>query len=107
LLGKSKFEFKKICFYFGLPDSATVVMKRFQKPIKQPELFVPSDRYNGFTHPKTAIITNDNLENITFGSWGLLPEWSQDLAFRKNTLNASIETVESLPSFKIIPKIAV
>jgi len=89
-----------MCFYFGLPDSATVVMKRFQKPIKQPELFVPSDKYNGFAHPMTAIITSDDQEHITFGSWGLLPAWSQDLSFRKNTLNARIETVDTLPSFR-------
>jgi putative SOS response-associated peptidase YedK len=89
-----------MCFYFGLPDSATVVMKRFQKPIKQPDLFVSGDKYNGFAHPTTAIITNDDQEYITFGSWGLLPQWSQDLTFRKNTLNARIETVDSLPSFR-------
>jgi putative SOS response-associated peptidase YedK len=89
-----------MCFYFGLPDSATVVMKRFQKPFKQPELFVASDKYNGFAHPMTPIITSDAQEHITFGSWGLLPQWSQDVAFRKNTLNARIETIESLPSFR-------
>jgi len=89
-----------MCFYFGLPDSATVVMKRFQKTIKKPQLFLPSDKYNGFAHPVTAIIASDNKEQITFGSWGLLPQWSNDMSFRKNTLNARIETVESLSSFK-------
>lgn len=89
-----------MCFYFGLPDNATAVMKRFKKSFQQPDLFVTNDKYNGFSHPTTAIITNENPDIISFGSWGLLPQWASDKSFRKNTLNARIETVDSLPSFK-------
>jgi putative SOS response-associated peptidase YedK len=89
-----------MCFYFGLPENIGVITKRFKREVRQPERFVPSDKYNGFIHPENLIITNETSNVITTGHWGLLPHWTQDQAFRKNTLNARIETIDSLPSFR-------
>ena len=33
-------------------------------------------------------------------SWGLLPTWAKGKSFRKNLLNAKIETIKELPSFR-------
>jgi putative SOS response-associated peptidase YedK len=56
--------------------------------------------FNGFTYPLTPVIINTNTAEIDLFSWGFLPSWSQDLDFRKNTLNAKIETLNVKPSFK-------
>lgn len=89
-----------MCFYFGLKDPIDKIEKHFNKPFLNPEMFLPDERYNAFSHPTNAIITNDNSEYITFGNWGLLPTWAKDTSFAKNTLIARIETIETLPSFK-------
>lgn len=95
------FEIKNsMCFYFGLPTSAIKVSKRYNKPFVDEILYNPSEKFNGFAHPLTAVITADQPDVISFASWGLLPRWAKDLSFRKNTLNARIETIETLPSFK-------
>ena len=56
--------------------------------------------FNGFTHPLTPVIINTNPTEIDEYTWGLLPSWTQDLEFKKNTLNAKIETLNEKPSFK-------
>lgn len=89
-----------MCFYFGLPEALTVIKKRFKSEVKNPELFVPTEKYNGFAHPACLLLTNEEPKEFTSGEWGLMPSWSKELTFRKNTLNARIETVETLPSFK-------
>jgi putative SOS response-associated peptidase YedK len=62
--------------------------------------FAVSDRYNGFIHPETPIICNDKRDVIQLYSWGLIPFWAKDQSFRKNTLNAKVETITELPSFR-------
>lgn len=89
-----------MCFYFGLKDPIEKIESRFEKTFEHPELYFQSDKINGFAHPDCAIITNDKSDKITFGRWGLIPEWSKDTSFSKNTLIARIETIETLPTFK-------
>ena len=89
-----------MCFYFGLKDPVSKIEKRFNKPFETPENYLPNEKYNGFSHPNNAIITNDNPGKISFGKWGLIPKWAKEQSFAKNTLNARIETIETLPSFK-------
>ncbi len=89
-----------MCFYFGIKDPVKKIEKRFNKPFENSSLFTPDEKYNGFAHPICAIISNDKTNVISVAKWGLLPSWSKDEKFAKNTLNARIETIESLPSFK-------
>ncbi|MEK8179923.1 SOS response-associated peptidase [Flavobacterium buctense] len=89
-----------MCFYFGLPENIGVIKKRFNREVKNSTTYQPNEKFNGFAHPENLLITNEAPELITTGSWGLLPQWSKDLAFRKNTLNARIETASQLPSFR-------
>ena len=59
--------------------------------------------YNGFAHPFTPVILNENPKIITHAQWGLLPSFAKNESeFRKRTplLNARIETIEEKPSFK-------
>ena len=89
-----------MCFYFGLPSERPKLSKRFQRVIANEALFTPSDRYNGFAHPLNAIIAQDTQDLITHAYWGLLPTWAHEKSYAKNTLNARIETLDQLPSFR-------
>jgi len=89
-----------MCFYMGLPETTVTISARYKRPFKAPEQFIPNEKFNGFAYPSTPIIANDQPDSIDMASWGLLPHWSSDLNFRKNTLNARIETIEELPSFR-------
>lgn len=82
-------------------DSIPKVQKRFNAIVQKPELFLQSDEINGFSHPNVPVILDKSPQNIeTTYSWGLLPHWAKDDSFRKNTLNARIETVFEKPTFK-------
>jgi putative SOS response-associated peptidase YedK len=89
-----------MCFYFGIKDPVKKIEKRFNKPLQLPHLFTPTEKHNGFAHPIIPIIANDKPNEITWAKWGLLPTWAKDNNYAKNTLNARIETLETLPSFK-------
>lgn len=70
---------------------------------QQPLFFV-----SGFSHPKLLTFTNNEPMNPQLFSWGLIPGWSKDWktadGLRKKTLNAKIETMFDLPSFKVSAK---
>ena len=89
-----------MCFFTQQTKSAQEVENRFKATIQHPEMFETSNKINGFSHPKTPVITNQNIEIIQHFQWGLIPFWSHDSSFQKNTLNARIETIHEKPSFK-------
>ena len=57
-------------------------------------------RINGFANPFVPIIMDEEPSVITSAEWGLLPTWSKNRDFQKKTLNARIETAETLASYK-------
>lgn len=91
-----------MCYTTTLQKTASELDKRFQRKLDSELLssFQPSNQIIGFTFPTTPIIANDHPACITAASWGLIPYWAKDDSFRKNLLNAKIETIETLPSFK-------
>lgn len=62
--------------------------------------FKGSDFVNGYSFPKTPIITDENQDHAILGDWGLIPGWSKDRNIQKATLNARLETLPEKPSFK-------
>lgn len=59
------------------------------------------DELNGFNYPETAIIMDKAPTEIVVGKWGLFPSWAKpDFQKKANTLNAKIETAETLASYK-------
>jgi putative SOS response-associated peptidase YedK len=63
--------------------------------------FLQTDFISGFAHPNLPIILDTRPDLITTNyTWGFLPSWAKDRDFRKNTLNARIETIDEKPSFK-------
>jgi len=80
--------------------SAAELKKRFQAELDSDEKYLPSEEINGFSFPKTPVIANNEPAKIQLFNWGLLPSWAKDDTFRKNTLNARLETIQEKPSFK-------
>lgn len=79
----------------------SMVEKRFKAKVDKPDNFLQSDYIVGFEYLNVPVIINSNPELIsTDYRWGLVPSWAKDKDFRKNTLNARIETIHEKPSFK-------
>ena len=88
-----------MCFHSKQSKSAQELKVRFKANFPQEEAY-KAGVYNGFQHPQTPVITQANQSSIELFSWGLLPAWAKDESFRKNTLNARIETIQEKPSFR-------
>ena len=88
-----------MCFHSKQSKSAQELKVRFKANFPQEEAY-KAGVYNGFQHPQTPVITQANPSSIELFSWGLLPAWAKDESFRKNTLNARIETIQERPSFR-------
>lgn len=92
-----------MCFYTQQNAPVKNVKQRFNAKIDSEANFLQAEELNGFAYPNIPIITNLDSEIIrTDFNWGLLPTWAKDETFRKNTLNARIETINEKPSFRDI-----
>lgn len=89
-----------MCFHSKQTKSALEVENRFKAKIDDLALFHPKENINGFTFPKTPIITDEKRKSIQHYHWGLIPSWSKDDDIQKMTLNARIETIEEKVAFK-------
>lgn len=89
-----------MCFHTIQSKLALQIEKRFNAKIKDKKEFAPNGHINGFTFPKTPIITNEHPEIIEHYNWGLIPHWAKDDHIKAMTLNAKIETIEDKPSFR-------
>jgi putative SOS response-associated peptidase YedK len=90
-----------MCNYTQQNASLEAVKDRFKAEIDNEASFLVSNFINGFAYPKIPIILDSSPNIITTDhTWGLLPIWSKDLTFRKKTLNARIETINTKPSYR-------
>lgn len=79
------------------------VENKFNAKVDKPDNFLQSDYIVGFEYLNVPIILETKPEIInTNYHWGLVPSWSKNIDFRKNTLNARIEIIDEKPSFKNI-----
>lgn len=88
-----------MCFYFKQSKDATALKRRFKAKFSDDNI-APIGNYNGFSHPKASIITNEYPDEIQQYNWGLIPHWAKDESIKKYTLNARIETLKEKPSFR-------
>lgn len=88
-----------MCFFSQQSKSAQELQHRFNAKFEENHGYTPS-LYNGFTFPKTPVITHLEPRIIRMLNWGLIPQWAKDASFRKNTLNARMETIQEKPSFR-------
>ena len=89
-----------MCFHTKQSKSAIELENRYNARVEEALLFETNAIYNGFTFPKTPVISNENINLIKHYRWGLIPYWAKDNTVRANTLNARIETIKTLPSFR-------
>lgn len=88
-----------MCYHSQQTKSAQQLQVRFDASFEDPESY-HAGVYNGFQHPLTPIITNNEVGKIQLFNWGLIPSWAKDNTIRKNTLNARSETVTEKPAFR-------
>src|SRR5690554_5461230 len=67
-----------------------------------PNLYQPQTAISGFDFPLLPVLKNDDPSVFKFLKWGLIPHWAKDEEIRKNTLNAKLETIDEVASFKNI-----
>ena len=92
-----------MCFFMAQNQPISKVENKFNAKVDKPDNFLQSDYIVGFEYLNVPIILDSKPEIInTNYHWGLVPSWSKDIDFRKNTLNARIETIDEKPSFKNI-----
>ena len=91
-----------MCFHSKLTQKASSIEQRFNAKMMHAEDYTPNAAINGFTHPKTPIITKNALHVLDAYEWGLIPNWAKDDSIQNNTLNARIETLSEKASFKKI-----
>jgi len=88
-----------MCFHTQQSILAQGLEHRLQVKFENIDEYQPSV-YNGFTFPKTPIISNDKRDIITMSNWELMPIWANSDFDRTYTLNARIDTLGEKPSFK-------
>jgi putative SOS response-associated peptidase YedK len=90
-----------MCYYTQQMSTIDQVKKRFHIEIDNEEAFLQTDFINGFAYPNLPVILDIRPDLVTTNyTWGFLPSWAKDKDFRKNTLNARIETIDEKASFK-------
>jgi len=89
-----------MCFHSKQSKKAQTVEKRFKAKVEDLALFESQTEFNGFTFPKTPVITNETTDKIQMFNWGLIPSDSYNETIRQYTLNARIETIKEKASFK-------
>lgn len=92
-----------MCYYTQQNASIEDLKRRFNAELDNEETYLQSHFINGFSHPNIPVILNSSPHLITTHyTWGLLPYWAKDIEFRKNTLNARIESIDEKASLKNI-----
>lgn len=94
-----------MCYKFKAPESKKKMVDLFSADFDAAFDFTPGKIIFGFDHPNAAIIIDKNPNIITSGYWGLIPSWAmqqdrKDFFKKTNTLNAKIETLETLNSYR-------
>ena len=83
-----------MCYYTQQGKTAGELSDFYNRNIDDPGNVLQSDFINGFSFPNLPIVLDSKPEIITTTfTWGLLPI-DRDKDFRKNTLNARVETLE-------------
>ncbi|MFD1096516.1 SOS response-associated peptidase [Salegentibacter chungangensis] len=89
-----------MCYHTKLSSRLDAIQRTFNSKFIDPGTYKPSEAINGFSFPKTPVITDENRGEIEMYNWGLIPFWAKDDKIRKMTLNAKIETVTEKPAYR-------
>lgn len=89
---------------YTVQQKATIreLTEKFNAQFEMPALYNPKETITGFDFPSLPVLKRDSPETFSFLKWGLIPHWAKDEEIRKNTLNAKLETIGEVASFKNI-----
>lgn len=85
-----------MCYHLKVAATIKQLAEQYNK--ESTAHFSPGD-FNGFEHPQTPVISNEQPETIRLAKWGLIPHWADQHFEARNTLNARIETLSDKASF--------
>lgn len=88
-----------MCYYVDNNFTKSEIAKTFKVGLDPVLKFNKESQFSAFKHENTAIITDEDPTLVSLGKWGLMPSWAKE-DFWKQTLNAKIETITELNSFK-------
>ena len=91
-----------MCFNVQQKVTLKQLTEQFNAQFNLPALYQPKDIISGFDFPLLPVLKNDSTEVFQFLNWGLIPHWAKDETIRQNTLNAKLETIGEVASFKDI-----
>lgn len=89
-----------MCFHSKQTTDAQKLKNRFLATVKESDSKLIQGVFNGFEHPRTPVILNQESELIQCLEWGLIPRWANGRDIQNQTLNAKIETLQEKASFK-------
>lgn len=90
-----------MCYHYKPATDTKRIELRFKATPKMP--LGDSQMTNGYSYPNMPVILNTSPQLVSLTKWGLVPFFAQDeqeFLKKTNTLNAKIETLESLNSYK-------
>jgi putative SOS response-associated peptidase YedK len=88
-----------MCYHTTQKKTKKELAERFKVELNE-DLDISGELFNGFTFPKTPVISSKKKNKMELFQWGLIPNWSKDKSIQQYTLNAKIETLDEKPSFK-------
>lgn len=88
-----------MCYFIELSKPVQELQKHFNAKFENPEKY-KTGVFNGFQHPQSPVIIHKQPNIIKLLNWGLIPHWAKDDNFRKNTLNARMESIHEKSSFR-------
>jgi len=89
-----------MCFHTKVNKSKKEIEEVFDASFEPDFDFEPTTHFNGFSYPKTPVITNSETKIIQGLNWGLVPSWANADWNKNYTLNARVETLEDKPAFR-------
>jgi putative SOS response-associated peptidase YedK len=96
----SEIRYYNMCYTTHNSAELAKLATRFNINPKYSLDYAPSGVNVGFAFPQMPVIRSQERDRLTMMTWGLMPSWSQDFDFRRNTLNARVETIDEKPSFR-------
>lgn len=93
-----------MCYHYKITKKIIQIEERFKAvmSVEDKENFQERLHINGYNHPNLPVIMNNEPHRLLYMSWGLIPFWAKDSKIANSTLNAKIETINQLPSFKTV-----
>lgn len=93
-----------MCYRVDIKTDISKLIEFTGRTCETPELYTPRYHVTGFEHPLLAVITCENPNLLQLCTWGFVPYYTkteeQVKKYADMMLNARIETLWQLPSFK-------